>query len=92
MRERDPHCVPDLVHEAFADTLANPHRIDDALGCLLRLAAKACVGHDWSRRRDLARRGTDRVRIQPGTTDEDTIRLGQALAGIATFGLRDRDG
>jgi hypothetical protein len=32
------------------------------------------------------------VRIQPGTTDQNTIPLGQALAGIARLGLRDRGG
>jgi hypothetical protein len=32
------------------------------------------------------------VRIQPGTTDQNTIPHGHALAGLAMFGLRDRGG
>lgn len=52
MRERDPHAVPDLVHDAFCDALADPTRLGpDVLGSLLQLAAKACVGYEWSRRR-----------------------------------------
>ena len=52
MREVDPHAVPDLVHDAFCDALADPgHLDDDPLGGLLRLAAKACTAYESSRRR-----------------------------------------
>jgi DNA-directed RNA polymerase specialized sigma24 family protein len=52
LRGRDRDAVDDCVHDAFCDALADPSLIGtDALGSLLRLAARAVTRHDWSRRR-----------------------------------------
>src|SRR6266536_2195603 len=52
LRGRDRDAVDDCVHDAFCDALADPRLIGtDALGSLLRLAARAVTRHDWSRRR-----------------------------------------
>ena len=52
MRDRDRDAVPDLVQEAFCDALAQlPTALLDVRGWFIILAAKACIRHDWSRRR-----------------------------------------
>jgi len=52
LRDRDRDAVEDVVQDAFCDALADPSLIEpDALGSLLRLAARACTRHQWSRRR-----------------------------------------
>ncbi len=66
---RDRDTVDDLVQDAFCDALADPTRIDaDVLGSLLRLAARACTRHDWSRRRYVRAAYT----IYQDTTYQDT--------------------
>lgn len=52
MRDKDRDAIPDLVHDAFYEALANlPSAPDDVTGWLFRLAAKACTRHEWSNRR-----------------------------------------
>ncbi len=49
---RDRDTVDDLVQDAFCDAIAEATRFsDDVLGCLLRLAARACTRHTWATRR-----------------------------------------
>jgi RNA polymerase sigma-70 factor, ECF subfamily len=49
---RDRDAVDDLVQDAFCDAIAQPAQFsDDVLGCLLRLAARACTRHLWDSRR-----------------------------------------
>ncbi len=49
---RDRDTVDDLVQDAFCDAIAQATRFsDDVLGCLLRLAARACTRHTWATRR-----------------------------------------
>jgi DNA-directed RNA polymerase specialized sigma24 family protein len=50
--DRDRDAVEGVVQDAFCDALADPSLIEpDALGSILRLAARACTRHQWSRRR-----------------------------------------
>jgi RNA polymerase sigma-70 factor (ECF subfamily) len=52
MRDRDRDAIDDLVQDTYCTALAEPHLLgDDPIGALLRLAARACTCHDWSRRR-----------------------------------------
>ncbi len=54
MRDRDRDAIDDLVHDAYCDALADPGLIQpDIVGSLLRLAARACTRHQWSRNRYL---------------------------------------
>ncbi len=54
MRDRDRDAIADLVHDAYCDALADPKLIQpDVVGSLLRLAARACTRHLWSRNRYL---------------------------------------
>ncbi len=52
---RDLDAVADLVHDAFADALADPTLIGaDVLASLRRLCDRACARYLWSQRRYLA--------------------------------------
>src|SRR6266508_4829913 len=54
MRDRDRDAIDDLVHDAYCDALADPGLIQpDIVGSLLRLAARACTRHLWTRNRYL---------------------------------------
>src|SRR6266536_6719019 len=54
MRDRDRDAIDDLVQDAYCDALADPGLIQpDIVGSLLRLAARACTRHQWSRNRYL---------------------------------------
>jgi RNA polymerase sigma-70 factor (ECF subfamily) len=76
MRDRDRDAVPDLVQEAFCDALAQLHTaLPDVRGWFIILAAKACIRHDWSRRRY--------TRAAYAVHDEAT-RTDRSLASAAT--------
>ncbi|WP_327002716.1 sigma-70 family RNA polymerase sigma factor [Dactylosporangium sp. NBC_01737] len=52
VRMRDRDAIPDLVQEAFASALAElSTALLDVRGWFIIQAAKACICHDWSRRR-----------------------------------------
>ncbi len=54
LRDRDRHAIPDVVHDAFTDALAElAGAHDDVRGWLLQLAARACTRHGWTSRRYL---------------------------------------
>jgi RNA polymerase sigma factor (sigma-70 family) len=51
---RNLDVAADLIHDVFADALADPTLIGaDMLGSLLRLCGRACTRHLWSQRRHL---------------------------------------
>jgi RNA polymerase sigma-70 factor (ECF subfamily) len=54
VRLRDRDAIPDVVHDAFTDALAElPHAPLDVTGWFLQMAARACTRHVWAARRYL---------------------------------------
>ncbi|ROO63014.1 DNA-directed RNA polymerase specialized sigma24 family protein [Micromonospora sp. Llam0] len=78
----DLDAVADLVHDAFADALADPTLIDaDVLASLRRLCDRACARYLWSQRRYLAAAHTIYAdqRADPPAAEPDPV---QALAAL----------
>ncbi len=91
MRERDRDAVDDLVQDTFCDALADPTLIGaDVLGCLLRLAARACTRHERATRRYTRAAYTvyeDRTSADPGGTGQpaapSALRRPQVIHALA---------
>ncbi len=90
LRGRDRDAVDDCVHDAFCDALADPSLIGyDALGSLLRLAARAVTRHDWSRRRyvraayTVYEDTTPTGRPDTGPQAVEPVRISHALARLS---------
>lgn len=67
LRDVDRYAIPDVVHDAFTDALAElADAHDDVTGWLLQLAARACTRHRWASRR--AQRAVYEVRDYQRTT------------------------
>ena len=78
LRGRDRDAVPDIVHDAFTDALAELAVAPlDVTGWFLQLAARACTRHGWATRRYLlaAHEIHDRAATAPPAVPE-TFALG----------------
>lgn len=86
---RDLHAVADLVHDAFADALADPTQVGaDVLASLRRLCDRACARYLWSQRRYLAAahtiyadQRTDQFPAQPAAGPDPVEALAALPAG-----------
>lgn len=78
LRHRDPDVVADLVHDAFADALADPTTIGaDVLHSLRRLCDRAYTRHLWAQRQYLAAAHTLYVDAQRADQHTDVPRPAQ---------------
>jgi RNA polymerase sigma-70 factor (ECF subfamily) len=91
---RNPDVAADLIHDVFADALADPTLIGaDMLGSLLRLCDRACTRHLWSQRRHLRAAHTvyaDHQRADLHTPRPDAQARQAAAEAMAALPERER--
>ena len=91
LHSRDRDVVADLVHDAFADAMADPTLIGaDVLGSLLRLCGRACARHRWAQRRQLRVAHTIYEDQRPDEPHRAAPPAQAARAAVATLPAGER--